>query len=123
MEKFKNALTLVLTILVVVVLYFVVSGNSKLKETQNTINQVNKELSVLKDSIGKAQQSLSFVLNKLEFTENELKILKNERDILELEEQQRGTRNKEELKVLKEQILKKEEMKKELQKCANTFEL
>ena len=64
-----------------------------------------------------------FVLNKLEFTENELKILKNERDILELEEQQRGTRNKEELKVLKEQILKKEEMKKELQKYANTFEL
>ncbi len=123
MEKFKNALTLVLTILVVVVLYFVVSGNSKLKETQNAINQVNKELSVLKDSIGKTQQSLTLVLNKLEFTENELKILKNERDILELEEQQRSTRNKEELKVLKEQILKKEEMKKELQKYANTFEL
>jgi|CEGD01.1.fsa_nt_gi predicted PurR-regulated permease PerM len=123
MEKFKNALTLVLTILVVVVLYFVVSGNSKLKETQNTINQVNKELSVLKDSISKAQQLVTLVLNKLEFTENELKILKNERDILELEEQQRGTRNKEELKVLKEQILKKEEMKKELQKYANTFEL
>ncbi|WP_461629182.1 hypothetical protein [Labilibaculum euxinus] len=123
MEKFKNALTLVLTILVVVVLYFVVSGNSKLKETQNAINQVNKELSVLKDSIGKTQQSLTLVLNKLEFTENELKILKNERDILELEEQQRSTRNKEELKVLKEQILEKEKMKKELQKYANTFEL
>ncbi|WP_461643399.1 hypothetical protein [Labilibaculum euxinus] len=123
MEKFKNALNIALTILVVVVLYFVVSGNSKLKETQNAINQVNKELSVLKDSIGKTQQSLTLVLNKLEFTENELKILKNERDILELEEQQRSTRNKEELKVLKEQILEKEKMKKELQKYANTFEL
>jgi predicted PurR-regulated permease PerM len=123
MEKFKNALNIVLCILVVVVLYFVVSGNSKLKETQNTINQVNNELSVLKDSIGKTQQSLSLVLNKLEFTENELKILKNERDILELEELQRRTQNKAELNVLKEKILEKEAKKKELQKHANTFEL
>lgn len=123
MEKFKNAFNIVLTILLVAVLYFVVSGNSKLKETQNTINQVNSELSVLKDSIGKTQESLTLVLNKLAFTENELKILKNERDILELEELQRRTKNKAELKVLKTKILEKEEKKKELQKHANTFEL
>lgn len=123
MEKLKNAFNIVLTILIVVVLYFVVSGNSKLNETQDTINRVNSELSVLKDSIGKTQHSLTLVLNKLAFTENELKILKNERDILELEDLQRITRDREELKVLKAKLLEKEEKKKELQKHANTFEL
>lgn len=123
MEKFKNALNIVLCVLLAVVLYFVLRGNSQLKQAQESINQVNSELSVLQDSIGNAQQSLSLVLTKLEFTENELKILKNERELLELEELQKSTQNKAELQLLKAKILEKEASKNELKKRANTFEL
>ncbi|PKQ61237.1 hypothetical protein BZG02_16525 [Labilibaculum filiforme] len=123
MEKFKNALNIVLILLVALVLYFVVAGNSQLKQAQHTIKQVNTELSVLKDSISSTQQSLGVVIRKLEFAETELKILRTERDILELEAQQKLTKDLNQLQVLKEKIANKEAQQKALKETAQSFEL
>lgn len=123
MEKFKNALNILLTILVIVVLYFVVSGSNKLKETQDTIKQVKTELLVVKDSLNKTQETLSLVIGKLNFTENELKLLKTERELLELEEQQKIAKDWDQLQKLKLKIAKKEASRIELKEKAEKFEL
>jgi chromosome segregation ATPase len=123
MKNLNTILNIVLLIIVGFVLYFVISGNKNLKETQKKIIAINNDLTELNDSIHKTQKELSLIMSKLDFAENELKILKNERDLLELEEKKKMAANWEELQLLKKEIQDKEDEKNKLKENANKLEL
>jgi len=123
MTDINKILSIVTVVLLIVLLYFVFSGNSKLNETLKTLNNVSAQVKSAKDSLNSAQQSIVGVMKKLEFSENELRILKANRDMLELEEERRKAANWNELKGIKEDIKKNEALQDSLKKAASQFPL
>lgn len=114
---------IVTVVLLIVLFYFVFSGNTKLNEAVKTLNIVSTQIKSAKDSLNTAQQSIDSVMKKLEFSENELRILKANRDLLELEEQKNKANNWNELQQFKVQIKKNEVTKDSLIEAAKKFNL
>jgi flagellar basal body-associated protein FliL len=123
MKNIKLILSILLSVLAAFMLYYIFTQKSQLKEANAIIDNVNKELVIVKDSLEASQISLNKIINQLDYTSNQLDILKNERSILELEEQKKRIRNRAELEVLKQQILKLEEEKNRLKREAEKFDI
>ncbi|MFA5971006.1 MAG: hypothetical protein WC780_01545 [Lentimicrobiaceae bacterium] len=123
MTDINKILSIVTVVLLIVLLYFVFSGNSKLNETLKTLDNVSAQVKSAGDSLHSAQQSIEGVMKKLEFSENELRILKANRDMLELEEQRRKAANWNELQGIKEDIKQNEALQDSLKKAASQFPL
>lgn len=123
MSDLNKILGIVTIALLVVLLYFVFSGNSKLNDAVKTLNDVSAKVKVVNDSLHTAQQSLDDVMKKLDFSQNELRILKTNRDILELEEQKSRANNWNELQQFKTEIKKTEATKDSLVEAAKKFDI
>jgi uncharacterized protein (DUF3084 family) len=123
MTDLNKILGIVTVAILVVLLYFVFSGNSKLNEAVKSLDEVKANVKVVNDSLHTAQQSIEGVMKKLEFSENELRILKANRDLLELEEQKRKANNWEELQKFKSEIKKNEVTKDSLIDAAKKFDI
>lgn len=123
MSDLNKILGIVTIALLVVLLYFVFSGNSKLNDAVKTLNDVSAKVKVVNDSLHTAQQSLDDVMKKLDFSQNELRILKTNRDILELEEQKNRANNWNELQQFKTEIKKTEATKDSLVEAAKKFDI
>jgi len=123
MTDINKILSIVTVVLLIVLLYFVFSGNSKINETLKTLDNVSAQVKSAGDSLHSAQQSIEGVMRKLEFSENELRILKANRDLLELEEQRRKAANWNELQGIKDDIKKNEALQDSLKKAASLFPL
>jgi uncharacterized protein (DUF3084 family) len=123
MTDINKILGIVTVILLVVLFYFVFSGNSKLNEAIKTLDNVSAQVKSAKDSLSTAQQSIEGVMKKLEFSENELRILKANRDLLELEEQKSKANNWNELQQFKAEIKKNEATKDSLIEAAEKFNI
>jgi uncharacterized protein (DUF3084 family) len=123
MTDLNKILGIVTVVILVVLLYFVFTGNSKLNEAVKTLKEVSAQVKSAKDSLNTAQQSIEGVMKKLEFSENELRILKANRDLLELEEQKSKANNWNELQDYKAKIKQNELTKDSLIKVAGQFPL
>jgi uncharacterized protein (DUF3084 family) len=123
MTDLNKILGIVTVAILVVLLYFVFSGNSKLNEAVKSLDEVKANVKVVNDSLHTAQQSIEGVMKKLEFSENELRIIKANRDLLELEEQKRKANNWEELQQFKSEIKKNETTKDSLIDAAKKFDI
>jgi len=123
MTDINKILGIVTVVILVVLLYFVFTGNSKLNDAVKTLNDVSAKVKVVNDSLHNAQQSIEGVMKKLDFSENELRILKANRDQLELEEQKSKASNWNELQQIKVDIKKNETTKDSLKKVADQFPL
>jgi cell shape-determining protein MreC len=123
MTDINKILGIVTVAILVVLLYFVFSGNSKLNDAVKTLNDVRDKVKVVNDSLYTAQKSIEGVMKKLEFSENELRILKTNRDLLELEEQKSKANNWNELQKFKVEIKKNEAAKDSLLEAAKKFDI
>jgi len=123
MTDLNKILGIVTVAFLVVLLYLVFSGNSKLNDAVKTLNDVSAKVKVVNDSLHTAQQSIEGVMKKLEFSENELRILKTNRDLLELEEQKTKANNWNELQQFKTEIKKHESTKDSLIDAAKKFDI
>ena len=123
MTDINKILGIVTVVILIVLLYFVFTGNSKLNDAVKTLNDVSAKVQVVNDSLHNAQQSIEGVMKKLDFSENELRILKANRDQLELEEQKSKASNWNELQQIKVDIKKNEATKDSLKKVADQFPL
>jgi len=123
MTDLNKILGIVTVAILVVLLYFVFTGNSKLNEAVKTLKEVSAQVKSAKDSLNTAQQSIEGVMKKLDFSENELRILKANRDLLELEEQKSKADNWNELQDYKAKIKQNEITKDSLIKAAEQFPL
>jgi len=123
MTDINKIIGIVTVVILVVLLYFVFTGNSKLNDAVKTLNDVSAKVQVVNDSLHNAQQSIEGVMKKLDFSENELRILKANRDQLELEEQKSKASNWNELQQIKVDIKKNEATKDSLKKVADQFPL
>lgn len=123
MTDFNKILGIVTVAILVVLLYFVFSGNGKLNEAVKTLKEVSAQVKSAKDSLNTAQQSIEGVMKKLEFSENELRILKTNRDLLVLEEQKSKANSWNELQDYKAKIKQNEITKDSLIKAAEQFPL
>jgi uncharacterized protein (DUF3084 family) len=123
MTDLNKILGIVTVAILVVLLYFVFTGNSKLNDAVKTLNDVSAKVKVVNDSLHTAQQSIEGVMKKLEFSENELRILKTNRDLLELEEQKSRANNWNELQQFKTEIKKHEIAKDSLIEAAKKFDI
>ncbi len=123
MTDLNKILGIVTVVLLIVLFYFVFSGNSKLNEAVKTLNDVSAKVKVANDSLRSAQQSIDGVIKKLDFSENELRILKANRDLLELEEQKSKAANWNELQQFKADIKKNEVTKDSLIEAAKKFNI
>jgi len=123
MTDLNKILGIVTVAFLVVLLYLVFSGNSKLNDAVKTMNDVSAKVKVVNDSLHTAQQSIEGVMKKLEFSENELRILKTNRDLLELEEQKTKANNWNELQQFKTEIKKHESTKDSLIDAAKKFDI
>jgi cell shape-determining protein MreC len=123
MTDLNKILGIVTVAILVVLLYFVFSGNSKLNDAVKTLNDVSAKVKLVNDSLHTAQQSIEGVMKKLEFSENELRILKTNRDLLELEEQKSKANNWNELQKFKVEIKKNEAAKDSLVEAAKKFDI
>jgi uncharacterized protein (DUF3084 family) len=123
MTDLNKILGMVTIAILIVLLYFVFTGNSKLNEAVKTLDDVSAKVKVVKDSLNNAQQSIDGVMKKLEFSENELRILKADRDLLELEEQKKRANDWNELQDFKAKIKKNESTKDSLVEAAKKFDI
>jgi cell shape-determining protein MreC len=123
MTDLNKILGIVTVAILVVLLYFVFSGNGKLNNALQTLDDVKANVKVVNDSLKNAQQSIDGVMKKLEFSENELRILKANRDLLELEEQKSKANNWNELQQFKAEIKKNEATKDSLIEAAKKFDI
>ena len=123
MTDLNKILGIVTVAILVVLLYFVFSGNSKLNEAVRTLDDVKANVKVVNDSLHTARQTIDGVMKKLEFSENELRILKANRDLLELEEQKSKANNWNELQQFKTEIKKNEIAKDSLIEAAKKFDI
>ena len=123
MKNIKLILKILLAIIAAFIICFIFYQGSQLKDAETIIKSVNIELKTLKDSIQSTQKSLEDVVRQLDYTSFKLNILTNERDVLLLEEKKKQVKTWEELQILKEQILKKEQERELLKKEAEKFEL
>jgi cell shape-determining protein MreC len=123
MTDLNKILSIVTVAILVVLVYFVFSGNSKLNDAVKTLNDVSAKVKVVNDSLHTAQQSIEGVMKKLEFSENELRILKTNRELLELEEQKNKANNWNELQQFKAEIKKNETAKDSLVEAAKKFDI
>jgi hypothetical protein len=123
MTDLNKILGIVTVVLLIVLFYFVFSGNSKLNEAVKTLDEVSAKVKVVNDSLHNAQQSINGVIKKLDFSENELRILKANRDLLELEDQKSKANNWNELQQFKTDIKKNEVTKDSLIEAAKKFNI
>lgn len=123
MADLNKILGIVTVAILVVLVYFVFSGNSKLNEAAKTLDEVKANVRVVNDSLHTARQTIDGVMKKLEFSENELRIIKANRDLLELEEQKSKANNWTELQQFKTQIKKNEVAKDSLIEAAKKFDI
>ena len=123
MTDLNKILGMVTIAMLVVLLYFVFTGNGKLNDAVKTLNDVSAKVKVVNDSLHNAQQSIEGVMKKLEFSENELRILKANRDLLELEEQKKKANDWNELQDFKAKIKKNESTKDSLIDAAKKFDI
>ncbi len=123
MTDLNKILGIVTVAILVVLLYFVFSGNSKLNSAMKTLDDVKANVKVVNDSLHTARQSIDGVIKKLEFSENELRILKANRDLLELEQLKSKANNWNELQQFKSEIKKNEITKDSLIDAANKFKI
>jgi uncharacterized protein (DUF3084 family) len=107
----------------ILVLYFTIGSNNKLNKAINTIDTVQKELNIVKDSLQNAHKSLTEVIKKLDFAENELRILQAERELIELDFLKKRAKTQTELQHFKQEIKRIEDRKNELIEIAKQFEL
>ena len=123
MTDLNKILGMVTIAMLIVLLYFVFTGNSRLNDEVKTLNDVSAKVKVVNDSLHNAQQSIEGVMKKLEFSENELRILKANRDLLELEEQKKKANDWNELQDFKAKIKKNESTKDSLIDAAKKFDI
>ena len=123
MTDLNKILGIVTVAILVVLVYFVFSGNSKLNSAMKTLDEVKANVKVVNDSLRTARQSIDGVMKKLEFSENELRILKANRDLLELEAQKSKANNWNELQQFKTEIRKNESTKDSLIEAAKKFNI
>lgn len=123
MTGLNKILGIVTVAILLVLLYFVFSGNSKLNTAIKTLDDVKANVKIVNDSLKNAQHSIEGVMKKLEFSENELRILKADRDLLELEQQKSKANNWNELQQFKAEIKKNEAVKDSLIVAAKKFDL
>lgn len=123
MTDLNKILGIVTVAILIVLVYFVFSGNSKLNSAMKTLDDVKANVKVVNDSLHTARQSIDGVMKKLEFSENELRILKADRDLLELEQQKSKANNWNELQQFKSEIKKNESTKDSLIEAANKFKI
>lgn len=123
MTDLNKILGMVTIVMLIVLLYFVFTGNSKLNDAVKTLNDVSAKVKVVNDSLHNAQQSIEGVMKKLDFSENELRILKANRDLLELEEQKKKANDWNELQDFKVKIKKNETTKDSLIDAAKKFDI
>lgn len=123
MTDLNKILGIVTVAILVVLVYFVFSGNSKLNSAMKTLDEVKANVKVVNDSLHNARQSIDGVMKKLEFSENELRILKANRDLLELEAQKNKANNWNELQQFKTDIKKNEVTKDSLIEAAKKFNI
>lgn len=123
MTDLNRILGIVTVAILIVLVYFVFSGNSKLNSAMKTLDDVKANVKVVNDSLNTARQSIDGVMKKLEFSENELRILKANRDLLELEEQKSKANNWNELQQFKTEIKKNEVTKDSLIEAAKKFNI
>lgn len=123
MTDLNKILGIVTVVLLIVLFYFVFSGNGKLNDAIKTLNDVSAKVKVANDSLHAAQQSIDGVIKKLDFSENELRILKANRDLLQLEEQKSKANNWNELQQFKTEIKKHESTKDSLIEAAKKFNI
>ena len=123
MTDLNKILGIVTVAILVVLVYFVFSGNSKLNEAVKTLDEVKANVKVVNDSLHTARQTIDGVMKKLEFSENELRIIKANRDLLELEEQKSRANNWNELQQFKTEIKKNETAKDSLIDAAKKFKI
>ena len=123
MTDLNKILGMVTIAMLIVLLYFVFTGNGKLNEAVKSLDEVSTKVKVVNDSLHNAQKSIEGVMKKLEFSENELRILKAERDLLELEEQKKKANDWNELQDFKAKIKKNESVKDSLIDAAKKFDI
>ena len=123
MTDLNKILGMVTIAMLIVLLYFVFTGNSRLNDAVKTLNDVSAKVKVVNDSLHNAQQSIEGVMEKLGFSENELRILKANRDLLELEEQKKKANDWNELQDFKAKIKKNESTKDSLIDAAKKFDI
>ena len=123
MTDLNKILGMVTIAMLIVLLYFVFTGNGKLNEAVKTLDEVSTKVKVVNDSLHNAQKSIEGVMKKLEFSENELRILKAERDLLELEEQKKKANDWNELQDFKAKIKKNASVKDSLIDAAKKFDI
>jgi len=123
MTDINKILGIVTIVLMVVMLYFVFTGNSRLNDAMKTLNEVSAKVKVVNDSLHNAQQSIDGVMKKLDFSANELRILKTDRDLLELEQKKSKANDWNELQQFKAQIKKNEAAKDSMVIEANKFDI
>ncbi len=123
MTDINKILGIVTVIILVVLLYIVFTGNSKLNDAVKTLNDVSAKVKIVNDSLHNAQQSIDGVMKKLDFSANELMILKADRDALELQEQKSKANDWNELQQFKVQIKQNENIKDSLVKVAKNLPL
>ena len=123
MTDINKILGIVTVIILVVLLYIVFTGNSKLNDAVKTLNEVSAKVKVVNDSLGTARQSIDGVMKKLDFSANELMILKTDRDLLELEQQKSKANDWNELQKFKAEIKKNGAAKDSLVEAAKKFDI
>jgi len=123
MTDINKILGIVTVIILIVLLYIVFTGNSKLNDAVKTLNDVSAKVKVVNDSLHNAQQSIDGVMKKLDFSANELRILKTDRDLLELEQQKSKANDWNELQKFKAEIKKNEAAKDSLVEAAKQFDI
>ena len=123
MTDINKILGIVTVIILVVLLYIVFTGNSKLNDAVKTLNDVSAKVKIVNDSLHNAQQSIDGVMKKLDFRANELRILKTDRDLLELEQQKSKANDWNELQKFKAEIKKNEAAKDSLVEAAKQFDI
>ena len=121
MTDINKILGIVTVIILVVLLYIVFTGNSKLNDAVNTLKDVSAKVKIVNDSLHNAQQSIDGVMKKLDFSANELMILKTDRDALELQEQKSKANDWNELQLYKAQIKQNADKKDSLVKVAKSL--
>jgi uncharacterized protein (DUF3084 family) len=121
MTDINKILGIVTVIILVVLLYIVFTGNSKLNDAVNTLKDVSAKVKVVNDSLHNAQQSIDGVMKKLDFSANELMILKADRDALELQEQKSKANDWNELQLYKAKIKQNDDKKDSLVKVAKSL--
>ncbi len=89
--------------LLLIIVYLMFTGNSRLKEAQTIIRETKNQLVVMQDSIAKAQKNISAMVDDLNYTRNELTIIQKDREILRLQAEVNAQKSKAEReKILKE---------------------